>query len=117
MTRTHATRQKELIAVNFLKTLFAGLLANVVLLFLIFGCVALTGVAMKIAQKPDVKDDSFLVLDVYGDVMAYDPPETIVSELLGDEPETLHRILANLEKAALIDSARIVEAVKKVCYK
>jgi protease-4 len=97
---------------NFIKTLFAVLIANIVLCALVFAALMITGVAMKVAQKPKVEKGSYLVVDIYGEVQEYDPPESILSDVIGDHPETLHRILGNLEKAAVDD--RIKGVVMKV---
>ena len=79
----------------FLRSFFASLLALVVVIFIIFGVVG-----SKSAKKPIIKDHSYLVVDIYGEIPAYDAPGGIVGEVLGGDSETLHRILSNLEKAA-----------------
>jgi protease-4 len=85
---------------NFVKTLLAVLLANIVLCALLFAVLIAGGLAMKLTDKGKIEDGSYLVVDIYGDVMEYNPPETIVSHLVDDDTETLHRILDNLDKAA-----------------
>jgi protease-4 len=82
----------------FFRTFFATLLALVVLIAVVVGVVA-----VKSGQKPKIKDHSYLVVDIYGEIQEYDPPCGVMSEMLGGEPETLHRILGNLEKAAVDD--------------
>ena len=82
----------------FFRTFFATLLALVVLVALVIGVVAI-----KSGQKPKIKDHSYLVIDIYGEVLEYNPPGGIMAEVLGGGPETLHRILGNLEKAAVDD--------------
>lgn len=82
----------------FFRTFFATLLALIVLVAAVVGAVVI-----KSGQKPKIKDHSYLVVDIYGEVLEYDPPGGIVSELIGGGPETLHRILGNLEKAAVDD--------------
>ncbi|MBP2680860.1 MAG: protease-4 [Candidatus Krumholzibacteriota bacterium] len=79
----------------FLRSFFASLLALVVVIFIIFGVVG-----SKSAKKPIIKDHSYLVVDIYGEIPAYDAPGGIMGEVLGGDSETLHRILSNLEKAA-----------------
>jgi protease-4 len=59
--------------------------------------------AIKSSQKPKIEDHSYLVVDIYGEVLEYDPPGGVMAEILGGGPETLHRILGNLEKAAVDD--------------
>jgi protease-4 len=84
---------------SFIKTFFAVLVANVVLAALLFVFIAAFGASMKAGKKPDIKKGSYLVVDIYGPVMSYHPPQSFPESLLGDEPETVHRILTNLEKA------------------
>jgi protease-4 len=82
----------------FFRTFFATLLSLVVLVAIVIGVVAI-----KSSQKPKIKDHSYLIVDIYGEIFEYDPPGGIMSEVLGGGPETLHRILGNLEKAAVDD--------------
>ena len=82
----------------FFRTFFATLLALVVLIALAVGVVA-----VKSGQKPKIKDHSYLVVDIYGEVLEYYPPGGVMSELMGGGPETLQRILDNLGKAAVDD--------------
>ena len=96
---------------SFLKTFFALLLANVILVAILFVFLAAFGASMKAGKKTEVKDESYLVIDIYGDVLAYDPPESFPESLFGDKPETLHRILSNLEKA------RADDRIKGVLFK
>ncbi len=88
---------------SFIKTFFAVLVANIILVVLLFVFVAGIGASMKAGKKPEIKVGSYLVIDLYGDIMAYDPPQSIPKSLIGDKPETLHRILSNLEKARVDD--------------
>jgi protease-4 len=88
---------------TFFKTFFAVLMANVLLAALLFIFLAGIGASMKAGKKPDIKEHSYLVIDIYGGVLAYDPPESFPENVIGGKPETLHRILSNLEKAAADD--------------
>jgi protease-4 len=88
---------------SFIKTFFAVLVANVILVALLFVFVAGLGASMKAGKKPDIKDGSYLVMDIYGEVLAYDPPIAFPESIIGPKPETLHRILSNLEKATVDD--------------
>lgn len=74
---------------------FLGTLVAIVLLVLIGGGYA----ACVSGKKPKIEDDSYLVIELYGDVPEYDPPGGIMSQLGGDDTETLQRILSNLQKA------------------
>ncbi len=76
---------------SFFRTFFASLLAIIVILLIVIG-----GVALKSSQKSDIKDDSYLVIDLYGEVSEYDPPASFTS-VMGEGPETLQRILTNLK--------------------
>lgn len=84
---------------SFFKTFFAVLVANVVLAALLFVFIAVVGASMKAGKTPDVEEGSYLVVDIYGEVLAYDPPQNFPESLIGNDPETIHRILTNLEKA------------------
>ena len=88
---------------SFIKTFFAVLAANIILVALLFVFVAGIGASMKAGKKPEIKEGSYLVIDLYGEIMSYDPPQSIPESLIGDKPETLHRVLSNLEKARVDD--------------
>jgi protease-4 len=92
---------------DFIKMFLASLFAIVFLVGCLVGVVA-----MQSGGKPDIKDGSYLVIDLYGRILPYNPPEDIMAEIFGGEPETLQRILTNLEKAAIDD--RIEGVVVKV---
>ncbi|UCG52061.1 MAG: signal peptide peptidase SppA [Candidatus Latescibacterota bacterium] len=79
----------------FFRSFLASLLAIVVVLVVI-----VAAIGIKVSKKPSIKDHSYLVVDVYGEILPYFPPDGVIAEILGGEPETLHRILSNLEKAA-----------------
>lgn len=92
----------------FFRSFFASLLALVVVVLMIVGIIG-----SKADQKPKIEDHSYLVVDVYGDIIPYYPPDGIISEIIGGgEPETVHRILNNLEKAEVDD--RIEGVVMKI---
>jgi protease-4 len=84
---------------DFIKTFFAVLVANVILMALLFIFVAALGASLKEGKKPEIKKGSYLVIDIYGEVMEYQPPQTFPESVIGGKPETLHRILGDLEKA------------------
>ena len=56
--------------------------------------------------------ESYLVIELYGDLPEYDPPGGVMSQLGGGDTETLQRILSNLQKAGVDD--RIEGVVLKV---
>lgn len=79
---------------SFLRAFFASLFA------IIFLCVIVAGaVKIKISKKPKIENHTYLVVDIYGDIMEYDPPGGGLASLTGGKPETLQRILGNMEKA------------------
>jgi protease-4 len=80
----------------FWKCFFATILAFAVVALVIVGIVASKG-----DTKKKIEDRSYLVVDVYGDISEYDVPAGIMGEVIGGKPETLQRILGNLEKVAL----------------
>jgi protease-4 len=82
----------------FLRSFIASFLALVVLL-----AAAIGAVAAKDSFKPKIRDHSYLVVDIYGEILEYSPQVGIVGEILGGQPETLQRILDNLKKAAVDD--------------
>ncbi|MBN1162969.1 MAG: signal peptide peptidase SppA [Candidatus Krumholzibacteriota bacterium] len=86
---------------SFLRSFLASLLAVLVVLLVIVGILA-----FKISRSdspPDVKEHTWLVIDLYGGIDEYDPPADIMTEIMGGKPETLTRILGNLEKACVDD--------------
>ncbi len=80
----------------FFRSFLASLLALVFLLVIFIGVIA-----WKTSRKPKIEQHSYLVVDIYGQILEYDPPTDIVSQILGGEPLTLQAILSNLEKASL----------------
>ena len=92
---------------SFLVAFLGALLAVIVLVMLVGGI----GAYMA-GRQPAIEDRSWLMVEMYGDLLEYDPPGGIMSQLGGDDVETLHRILGNLEKAAVDD--RIEGVIFKV---
>ncbi|UCF04987.1 MAG: signal peptide peptidase SppA [bacterium] len=80
----------------FFRAFFASLLAIIVVIAIVVGVIA-----SKASEKPKIKDHTWLVVDIYGALLEYDPPSDPMSEIMGGKPETLQRILSNLEKAAV----------------
>lgn len=81
----------------FARSFLATLLALAVLLLLL---VAL--LAARFDRKTDIADHSWLHLDLYGDVLEYDPPGDIMAQVTGGGGAlTLQKILENLDKAAV----------------
>ena len=92
----------------FFRSFFASLLALLVVVFIIAGIAG-----SKASKKPKIEDHSYLVVDVYGDIPPYYPPDGAIAEIIGGgEPETVHRILTNLEKAVVDD--RIEGVIMKI---
>ena len=81
---------------GFLRSFSASFLALVVLLVVIVGAAA-----MKFDQKSKIQKHSWLHLDIYGDVLEYDPPGGVLGQITGGGALTLQKILENLDKAAV----------------
>ncbi len=92
----------------FIRTFFATMLAIIVLFAVVIGVLA-----AKTSQKEKIEDRSWLVLDIYGDIPEYDPPSDPMSQLMGGSPETLQRLLDNLDKARIDE--RIEGVIMKIC--
>jgi protease-4 len=94
---------------DFLKMFFASVLSTVFLLmFIVFLLVAVSP-----GDKPaSVQDSSYLIIDLYGQILPYAPPGDIVAKILESEPRTLNGILDNLDKAAVDE--RIAGVIMKV---
>jgi len=82
----------------FLRSFFASLLAIITIILLIVAIAA-----VKSSQKTKIHDHSYLKINLQGSLLEYDPPTEFPGGIIGGEPETLQRILDNLEKAALDD--------------
>lgn len=80
----------------FMRAFFASLLAIVTIIVLIVAVAA-----VKSSHKAKIHGDSYLIIDLRGGLLEYDPPTEFPSGLIGGESETLQRILDNLEMAAL----------------
>jgi len=80
----------------FWKCFFATILAFVVVVAVVVGIAS-----SKSGDKKKIAEHSYLVVDIYGDISEYDPPASIMGVAVGGKPETLQRILSNLEKACV----------------
>lgn len=80
----------------FWKCFFATILA-----FIVIVAVGAGIVASKSSSKKEIKDHSYLVVDIYGGITEYEPPTNIMGIAIGGNAETLQRILGNLEKASV----------------
>lgn len=81
---------------SFLRSFFASLLAFTLLLV-----VVLVVLAARFSQQSDIAKHSYLHVDLYGEVLAYDPPGGVLGEITGGSALTLQMILENLDKAAV----------------
>ena len=97
---------------NFIKTVIAVLVAQLLLFATLFFGLLLISTLFAPDEGVSVKDGSWLVLDVYGEIPAYDPPESIASALIDTRGETVTRLLENLEKSAA--DKRIAGVIVKV---
>jgi protease-4 len=82
---------------TFVRSFLGMLVAIVVVVALVAGVFA---VRARFGGR--IKDHSYLVVDVYGDIPEYNPPGGPF-DIMGGSPETVQRILSNLEKAARDD--------------
>ena len=87
---------------------FLGALLAIIVLVLLVGGIG----AYMAGKQPAIEDRSWLIVEMYGDLLEYDPPGGIMSQLVDSDVETLQRILDNLEKAAVDD--RIEGVIFKV---
>ena len=92
---------------SFLKSFFGCLLAILLLLAILIGVGA-----MKANQKPKIEDHAYLIIDIYGDLLEFDPPGGVMGQVMGGRAETLQRILDNLQKAAVDE--RIAGVIMKL---
>lgn len=97
---------------SFGKIVGAVILAQFLIFVFVVAGVAVIGVAYKSSKAPTVDNGAYLVVDIYGDVMEYMPPQSFPESIISGKPETLTRILGNLEKAAADD--RIAGVIMKV---
>lgn len=91
---------------EFLRTVLAVLVAIFILVFI----VGLVGYA-KSSQKPEVKDGSYLVLSLEGEIVDY-PIGGVSAQIFGGGPGSQAALLENLEKAAVDD--RIEGVILKI---
>ena len=87
---------------------FLGALLAIIVLVLLVGSIG----GYMAGKQPAIEDRSWLIVEMYGDLLEYDPPGGIMSQLVDSNVETLQRILDNLEKAAVDD--RIEGVIFKV---
>jgi len=79
----------------FWVSLGAGVLALVLVIGIVVGLVAL-----KMDEKAEIKDHSWLHIDLYGSLPEFDPPSGLAGALTGGDSQTLQSVLTNLEMAA-----------------
>jgi protease-4 len=91
----------------FIRTFFASALAIIAVFALVIGILA-----AKSGKKEKIRDHSWLVLDIYGDIPEYGPPADPMAQLVGGDVETLQGLLDNLTKATVDD--RIEGVVMKI---
>lgn len=84
---------------SFLRSFVASLLALSVLVLVVVGLLA-----VEFGGESEIENHSWLHLDLYGEVLEYDPPGGVVAEVTGGGGSlTLQKILENLEKATVDD--------------
>jgi len=78
---------------------FFGTIVGMIALILIVSA----AIYLKANETSKIEKHSYLVVDLHGDILEYDPPGDIMSEIVGGDAETLQRILDSLEKASVDD--------------
>jgi len=81
-----------------MKSFFASALGSLFAILLLVAVGAGLGSCVA-SRKSKIRSHSWLVVDLHGDLLEYDPPGGILSELTSGDVETLQRILDNLAKA------------------
>jgi protease-4 len=76
-------------------TLVLAILTTFLILILLFVII----LAVSTSDTPSIKKHSFLVINIDGGLPEYAEPEDLQSKIMGESPESLQRILSNLEKA------------------
>lgn len=82
---------------------FLGSLLGVLVAFGVVFLIVIGLVTARAVDRPKIEKGSWLVVDLYGEITEYDPPTNILGELMSGKPETLQRILTNLDKARVDD--------------
>ncbi|MCP4292917.1 MAG: hypothetical protein GY780_13915 [bacterium] len=83
----------------FFRSFLATILALVILVLL-----SAALLAAKLGSKSDIAENSWLHVDLYGEVLEYNPPGGVMSEVTGGGGSlTLQQILENLDKAVVDD--------------
>ena len=93
---------------------FLSSFAGTLLAILLIGVMAGGYAACVAGKKPKIEDHSYLIIEMHGGLLEYDPPGGIMSQIAGGDAETLQRILGNLEKAQVDD--RIEGVILKVSW-
>jgi len=92
---------------TFLRSFLASMLAYFLMLILFLLVLTLVS-----PSKTSIKNNAYLIVDIYGSIPEYNPPSGAIESLFGGDYETLQRILDNLKKAAVDD--RIKGVVFKI---
>ncbi len=83
--------------IGFLKAFLGSLIAILVVVLILVGVIA-----VRMEDEPEVKDGSYLLVDLYGQLPEYNPPAGMMGFVSGS-PATLTSMLENFEKAAVDD--------------
>ncbi len=94
-----------------MKSFFARVFASLVAMIILISAIGVL-VGFKMNQEPKVEEGSYLVVNLNGPLLEYDPPADVMSKAMGSKDITLQSVLSNLEKAAVDD--RIVGVVLKL---
>lgn len=83
-----------------MKSFFKMVLAIITSIIFLFLLVIII-IAISVGGGPDIKKHSYLIVNYGGELLEYTPTDGIETKILGEDVETLQRILSNLEKAAV----------------
>lgn len=87
---------------SFVHQVVRNVVASLVSLVVVLAVIA--GIAyLALNQDTELPDHGWLVIDLYGDLPAYDPPGSFPANLISDTPLTLQTALDALGKAAVDD--------------
>ncbi len=94
-----------------MKALLSSFAGTLLALLLVAGLTVGYG-AWVTREKTNIKDGSYLVVELFEPLLEYDPPGGVMTRLVGGDLETLQRVLDNLRKARVDD--RIDGVILKV---
>ena len=82
----------------FLRMFLASFLAVVLIIILL-----MVIISAQTGKQPKINDHSYLVINLRGSIMEFDPPAGPMDQIMGGGAETLQRILSNMKKVCVDD--------------